>query len=169
MAHPKHEEVRRRYGNRCGVHEEDVGGELTVDHFRPLIAGMDESDDNLVYACHRCNLYKGDFVPTHVDLANGWRVVHPIRDNYAEHIRENATTGELEALTATGRFHVILLHLNRPALIAFRRRKRLRELLAEKQRLLENENSHLREIVRAQAAYLAMLQQLFTTPSESNR
>lgn len=62
MAHPQLPEIRARYGFRCGycgVTEIDTGGELTVDHFRPLSAGGDNSEINLVYACVRCNQYKG--------------------------------------------------------------------------------------------------------------
>ena len=74
MAHPKHEQVRQRYGlhcGYCGVAEEDVGGELTVDHYVPVSAGGDETDGNLVYACHRCNLYKGDFRSNEEDIRFG--------------------------------------------------------------------------------------------------
>lgn len=64
MPHPRHQEVRQRYQRccgYCGVTETEGGGELTVDHFRPVSAGGDDREENLVYACFRCNLYKGDF------------------------------------------------------------------------------------------------------------
>jgi len=60
-----------------GVHEEDAGGELTVDHYIPLVAGGDDGDENLVYACFRCNLFKGDFYPTDADRAKGHFILHP--------------------------------------------------------------------------------------------
>ena len=63
-----------RWGARCGycgVAEEDVGGDLTVDHYVPAAAGGDDSDANLVYACFRCNLFKGDFCPTPEDARTG--------------------------------------------------------------------------------------------------
>ena len=47
VAHPQLQQVRERYGFRCGycgVTEVDVGGELTVDHFRPVSAGGDNSE-----------------------------------------------------------------------------------------------------------------------------
>jgi hypothetical protein len=163
VAHPRHESVRLRYGLRCGycgVAEVDAGGELTVDHYHPSAAGGDDSDENLVYACSRCNLYKGDFWPTAEDLALGRRVLHPLRDDPAGHIRPKAQTGELEPLTETGRFHILLLHLNRPALVAYRLRRRLAGLLAAKQRFLEAENEHLRRLLAAQARYLAELERL---------
>ncbi|HUY32450.1 MAG TPA: hypothetical protein VMV69_06685 [Pirellulales bacterium] len=50
----------------------------------------------------------------------------------------------LEPLTETGRFHIVLLHLNRHALVAHRLRQRLAELFAAKRRFLEEENEQLR-------------------------
>lgn len=109
MAHPKHDEVRRRYGFRCGycgVSEADSGGELTVDHHRPVSAKGGDEDENLVYACVRCNLYKSDFFPTAEDFAHGWRVLHPLRDDLAAHLREDPASHRLLALTEMGRFHI---------------------------------------------------------------
>jgi hypothetical protein len=63
MPHPLFETVRERFRyacGYCGVTEITVGGGLTLDHYRPQAAGGDDSLDNLVYACIRCNQYKGD-------------------------------------------------------------------------------------------------------------
>ena len=71
MAHPRLPTVRERYAfccGYCGVSEADVGGELTVDHFCPVSAGGDDSDENLVYACVRCNQYKGALRPEATDI-----------------------------------------------------------------------------------------------------
>src|SRR5207244_2722059 len=117
------EQVRQRYGRccgYCGVSETDTGGELSVDHHHPVAAGGDDSADNLVYACFRCNLYKGDFHPSPPDRDRGWRILHPLLDNVGPHLREDEHTGRLEPLTDTGRFHIDLLQLNRPALIEHR-------------------------------------------------
>src|SRR5215470_3644402 len=62
MPHPLHEQVRQAFGFRCGycrVDETGAGAELTVDHFRPSAVGGADDLENLVYACFRCNLYKG--------------------------------------------------------------------------------------------------------------
>lgn len=160
MAHPKHEEIREQFAHccgYCGVSEVDAAGELTVDHYRPVNAGGDETADNLVYCCARCNLYKGDFWPTLDDAAHGRRVLHPRVDDLTAHCRLNEGTGEVEPLTDTGRFHVELLRLNRSALIAHRLQQRLTLLLAESQQLLEAENSQLRATIQAQAEYLRRL------------
>jgi len=78
------------------------------------------------------------------DLADGRLVLHPLHDLLAQHIRLNEPTGMLEPLTETGRFHIVLLHLNRHALVAHRLRQRLAELFAAKRRFLEEENEQLR-------------------------
>ena len=61
------EQARRRANfacEYCGVTETDVGGLLTVDHFQPQARGGADALGNLLYCCHRCNLYKADYWPT---------------------------------------------------------------------------------------------------------
>ena len=126
MAHFKHQSVRVLYAyccGYCGLSETDAGGELTVDHHEPVSAGGDDSDENLVYACFRCNLHKGAFTPSEAQRAQGLRLLHPLRDNLAEHIQENRETGRLESLTAIGALHIFTLELNRDALIANRQQR----------------------------------------------
>jgi len=167
VAHPKHEQVRAWYACRCGycgVAEDQVGGELTIDHFVPVSAGGGEAEENLVYACHRCNLYKGDFAATQEDHRRGHRVLHPLQDDAQTHFQLNPVTGVLEPLTETGRFHIALLHLNRPALVALRLRKTRDTLRAARSELLAAENRELRAILRAQQTYLASLQRLLQSP-----
>jgi hypothetical protein len=163
VAHPKHEEVRARYQSRCGycgVAENDSGGGLTVDHFHPTSRGGDESDDNLVYACFRCNLFKGDFSPDESDRKNDRRVLHPMRDDPNEHLRLDDRSGELEALTRSGQFHVTLLQLNRPALVQHRLRARMTRWLAERQQLLEDEVAVLTSTNTGLELHIARLERL---------
>jgi hypothetical protein len=170
VAHPKHEAVRLRFQQQCGycgVSEVDAGGELTVDHYRPESAGGSDDDDNLIYTCSRCNLYKGDFWPTDDDLANGRRVLHPIRDPLAEHVRLDEQSGTFAPLTETGRFHIFLLRLNRPALVAYRLRRQLAGLLVAKQRFLEEENEQLRRLLAAQDRYIVELKRLLGLPESA--
>src|SRR5437764_947099 len=56
----------------CGVTESDSGGRLTVDHFQPQTRGGTDDQDNLLYCCYRCNLYKGDYWPTEQSGAVLW-------------------------------------------------------------------------------------------------
>ena len=81
MPHPLHEQVRQAFGFRCGycrVDETGAGAELTVDHFRPSAVGGADDLENLVYACFRCNLYKGDYWPLPEEEAAGLYVLHPV-------------------------------------------------------------------------------------------
>ena len=131
MAHPLFAAVRARYHfacGYCGVREVDCGGELTVDHFLPRSAGGGEDDDNLVYSCFRCNHYKSDFIPTAEDALLGRRILHPQNERLHEHCHLNAESGLLIPLSETGKFHIVLLHLNRPALVQYR----LNQLMLEK-------------------------------------
>jgi 5-methylcytosine-specific restriction endonuclease McrA len=60
----RRDRIRERYGFRCGycgVHEDEVGALLTLDHFHPRARGGSDTEDNLVYCCHACNEYKGDW------------------------------------------------------------------------------------------------------------
>ena len=148
VAHPRHDNVRARYKFRCGycgVSEVDAGGQLTVDHHIPVSAGGDDSDANLVYCCSRCNLFKADFFPDAEQRAAGIRILHPLRDQFDEHVALNEESGELEPLTETGRFHIVWMHLNRPELVAHRLRELLVLAWQERLRLLEGEVAHLRE------------------------
>lgn len=160
MAHPKHEEVRQRYSlccGYCGVSESEAGGEFTVDHYRPISAGGDDSADNLVYACFKCNQYKGAYFPDSSRLSLGQRVLHPLRDDVSEHLRENERMGRLDPLTETGRFHIGLLQLNRAPLVQYRLQRRL-------DTLLEAENDHLRSSITALRDYLVQLGRLLGRP-----
>lgn len=135
-----------------------VGGELTVDHYQPRSFGGAEDDDNLIYACVKCNLYKGEFWPNDDDIAHDQRVLHPILDDWAEHVSENEQTGYLEALTERGQFHIALLRLNRPQLVAYRIERRIYSILHEKYRLLAQQNKELRKTIAAQEHYIQMLE-----------
>ena len=59
-----------------------------------------------------------------------------------------------------------MLQLNRPALIEYRLRRGLVRLLNEKQKLLEIENTHLRETLEAQEEYISRLRGLLGFPEE---
>jgi 5-methylcytosine-specific restriction endonuclease McrA len=103
------EKVRQAFGGQCGycgLAETTIGAELTIDHYQPRAAGGKDRFDNLVYACHRCNLYKGDYWPTTEESNSGHYVLNPHHHDITRHIRENETTGELEPLTPTGAFHI---------------------------------------------------------------
>ncbi len=163
MPHPEFETVRQRYQRACGycgVTEITAGGTLTVDHYQPRIAGGGNEEDNLIYACPKCNQYKHDFWPDADDLAYERRILHPLLDELATHLTENEQNGFLESLTETGRFHIALLRLNRPQLVEHRLLRRIQRTIDEKQRLLEQQNAQLKKTIVAQERYIAMLEAL---------
>lgn len=159
MAHPKHAMLRERYQFRCGycgVSEAESGGELTVDHYHPVSAGGDDSEENLIYCCFRCNTYKADFFPTAHERDAGFRVLHPFED-IGGHLHENEQSSLLEPLTVTGRFHIELLHLNRPQQVELRSTRRLQRLLAEACDFLRHDNEQLRQQILIVEQYLREL------------
>ena len=66
----------------CGISETDSSGELTVDHFQPTSKGGGDDEENLVYCCFRCNLYKGDYW---ADAPNQTRLWNSRKDERDEH------------------------------------------------------------------------------------
>jgi hypothetical protein len=113
------EQVRRRANfacEFCGVTETSVGGELTVDHFQPITRGGDDSLENLVYCCHRCNQYKLNYWASNPDDPSLW---NPRSETAARHFFE-LDDGTMHSITATGAFTIKRLRLNRPPLVAYR-------------------------------------------------
>lgn len=160
MSHPLFEAVRQHYRKSCGycgVTETTAGGELTLDHYRPRAAGGSDELDNLIYACIKCNQYKSDFWPDDVDLDRGRQLLHPGSDDLSVHLVEDEATGHLQGLTPTGVFHITVLRLNRPQLVAHRLARRLHKILEEKIHLLEQQNAQLETTISAQEHYLEML------------
>ena len=106
--------------------------------------------DNLVYCCHACNEFKGDYWQP--DSAR--RILHPLRDAPSEHF---VLTSEdvLHPLTETGAFHIQRLRLNRRELILHRREQRMldedratQQVTLDRLLLLE----HRIEVLETQAA-----------------
>lgn len=104
----------------CGVHENEAGSELEIDHYQPLANSGPDDEANLVYACPTCNKTKGDFW-AQADASQ--RILHPRRDHLTEHLWE-LMDARLEPLTLTGEFHIRRLRLNRPQLITLRQARR---------------------------------------------
>ncbi|WP_184193438.1 HNH endonuclease signature motif containing protein [Armatimonas rosea] len=124
---------------------------MTVDHYQPLSAQGTDDLENLVYACFRCNLYKGDFWGGNHPESQA-RVLHPRQDRLEIHFTLDSFSGLLVAITSLGGFHIALQHLNREALV-FRRREEvtqlayqtlLEEMIVRQQELLQLYEERLR-------------------------
>ncbi len=155
----------------CGVSEIDGGGELTIDHYRPLSKGGDDGPDNLIYCCVRCNLHKADYWP---EQSSDPRLWNPRREPSSLHFTA-ITDGSLLPLTETGIFTVRRLNLNRRQLIARRRRViRITEekrLLKHRYELMENrlrEMSARAELSKEQRELLQELLDLLRQHSSSS-
>jgi hypothetical protein len=154
------EQVRQRANfacEFCGVTETDTGGELTVDHYQPRAKGGDDSLENLLYCCPRCNQYKLDYWPSKPDDPLLW---NPRREPASQHFLE-LDDGTLHPLTTVGAFTLKRLRLNRPPLVAFRLRKRqqaeeirLLTRYREIALLLERLNSQLSDLMEEQRQLL---------------
>lgn len=150
------EQVRQRANfacEFCGVSETDTGGELTADHYQPSTKGGEDSLDNLLYCCSRCNQYKLDYWPTRPNDPPLW---NPRLELASQHSLE-LDDGTLLPLTETGAFTIRRLRLNRPPLVAYRLRKRQRvaelRLLTQYQdlvQLLEQLNTQLSALMEEQ-------------------
>ena len=111
--------VRSIYVMRCGycqVSEAEVGAELTCGHFQPQSQGGSDDWENLVYACHACNEFKGDYFGDTEET----RLLHPLHDDLTQHVRHEAD-GTLQAVTSAGQRYIERLQLNRPPLVLYRR------------------------------------------------
>jgi hypothetical protein len=120
------EAVRTRFTGHCGycgLHENEAGARLTIDHFQPVSRGGSDDLENLVYACHNCNTFKSDYWSeddTHV-------LLHPLHDDLSLHLVESITS-QMVPLTERGMTYITVLHLNRPELIQRRRIKHRQEI-----------------------------------------
>ena len=96
--------VRLRYDFRCGycsVSETNIGAELTIDHFQPRVHGGEDALANLVYSCHACNEFKGEYWGETDDT----RLLHPLRDDLTRHVQEQPD-GTLIGISPAGERYI---------------------------------------------------------------
>jgi len=160
------EQVRQRANfacEYCGVSEADTGGQLTIDHFQPKSKGGDDSFDNLLYCCIRCNQYKQDYWPANTDEPSLW---NPRDTPFPQHFHL-LDDGTLYPRTATGAFTLKRLRLNRTPLVIHRLNKiqraeeiRLLTRYRDLTRLLEQLHEQISELTREQQTLLQEQQEL---------
>jgi hypothetical protein len=143
--------IRELYGHccgYCGVSESGIGGELQIDHYRPITRGGSDDPDNLVYACVHCNRFKGNYWPDEGD-PKSFHILHPGEDDLPTHLQITAS-GRMEGLTPRGWFHIQQLHLNRPQLVVWRqswhRYRELEEALRRSEAITIQLQQRIREL-----------------------
>lgn len=136
----------------CGVTETDTGGELTIDHFQPQAKDGTDSLENLLYCCIRCNQYKVDYWPSQPHEPQLWS---PRTSPATTHFLP-LEDGTLHPLTPVGAFTIQRLRLNRPPLVAYRRRQQEQ---VEERRLLAQYRELIGVLEQLQEYHLALLQE----------
>lgn len=162
MSDPRLAAARIRYSyacGYCGVTEVSTGSILTLDHYQPRAVGGNDADDNLVYACIKCNQNKHAFWPTHEEQMRGNRILHPLHDDVSHHFAED-DQGYLQPLTPTGKFHIALLDLNRSQLVQYRLARQIQRTLLEKIAFLEEQGKILQNRCSALEQTITMLEVL---------
>lgn len=118
--------VIRQAGNRCGYcqsSEAITGIPLEIEHLIPESRGGLTIEENLWLACAPCNAHKASrasgFDPlTGIETS----LFNPRTQSWQEHFRWSPDGALMEPLTPTGRATVAVLKLNRPLVVAARRR-----------------------------------------------
>ena len=151
--------VARRAQNRCEYcHAPEIvfNMRFEVDHVLPRSHGGSNQLDNLALSCPVCNLFKSDFYPQlELDFAPEQRILHPLRDDIGRHYLLRENSGWLVPITETGRFHIAVLQLNRPELVAYRLRTREERAKAELLKQLTRERDLQNQIIEYLAAIVA--------------
>lgn len=107
----------------CGISETGTGGLLTLDHYIPKSKGGEDTLENLVYACFRCNQYKSDYWSQNPEQPQLW---NPRLEPAESHFLELAD-GALYPFTPSGISTIRILRLNRAELRDYRNLKKQRE------------------------------------------
>lgn len=140
----------------CGITEQDTGGELTLDHFKPQAAGGEDKTENLVYACFRCNLYKGDYWSEEKDAP---KIFNPRLQSAEDHFWFSPN-GLIYAVTEIGEFTIGRLRLNRKPLVAYRRKMHQQITDREFYEQTQNVNRLLAETNEQQSRLLQQQQKM---------
>lgn len=107
----------------CRTSAANSGIPLSFDHIVPRSAAGVTSFDNVCLCCRPCNEFKSDLLEV-ADPLTAERVAlfHPRRQSWNDHFSWSPDGSRIEGLTATGRATIVALRLNRPLIVAARRR-----------------------------------------------
>lgn len=113
-------------GHLCGYCHSDErlsGISLSIEHIIPRIANGPTERENLWRSCRPCNEQKGGRIAA-ADPETGelMPLYNPRTQQWHEHFAWNIDGSLIEGRTSTGRATIVALQLNRPMLVATRRR-----------------------------------------------
>ncbi|MBK9261223.1 MAG: HNH endonuclease [Polyangiaceae bacterium] len=113
----------RRVCCYCRIAEANSGVPLSYDHIEPRARGGITSFENICLCCRPCNEFKCGITDA-VDPLTHERVplFHPRRQIWQDHFAWSPDTTMLEGRTPIGRATIAALRMNRPMLVAARRR-----------------------------------------------
>ena len=157
--------LERDFDNRCAYsmqHRSRAGGSgmlMEVDNFDPTIKGRDRHRyDNLFLASRYCNGKKHGNWPSQEQQALGIRFLNCCQEqDYGKHIFEDPTTHHVLGVTPEGRYHVRMLDLNAPHLVAERRdRAEYHKLLFEERKIVKESDAaiHAFHVLERQLQYM---------------
>jgi len=120
------ERIEERDRHRCSyclTPEAITGAPMELDHIIPESLGGPTVLENLCLACAVCNSHKaGRIAAPDPESGTIVRLFDPLRQTWTEHMGWNSVGDRIQARTACGRATIVALHLNRPSLVAARRR-----------------------------------------------
>lgn len=119
------EKIRQQAKFRCGYclrSEALMGMPMEFEHLKPLVAGGENTEENLWLACRRCNEFKG--TQTHaLDSETNEQVslFNPRNENWNEHFYWSADGTKIIGRTSIGRATVVALKLNEEIIVTARK------------------------------------------------
>lgn len=119
--------LQREFGRACVYCQQPDSSapnlNFGVDHYRPKgnrrFAHLTCTYSNLYYCCGLCNSRKNNDWP--FDEVSGPRVVNPCDHVMFAHIKFDVTTGRMEPKSPNGRHMEVLLQLNEPVSVQYRK------------------------------------------------
>jgi hypothetical protein len=106
----------------CQTTQANSGYPMVVDHVVPGSKGGNTEFDNLCFACHRCNEFKGATTALEDPLSGETTpLFHPRRQTWPEHFTWDAAGIRIVGVTAVGRVTVIALNMNNEVILDARR------------------------------------------------
>jgi len=106
----------------CQTTQANSGYPMVVDHIVSSSKGGSTEFNNLCFACHRCNEFKGATTALADPLSGEMTpLFHPRRQTWSEHFMWDATGIRIIGLTSVGRVTVIALNMNNEVILDARR------------------------------------------------